>query len=120
MLLLVKMMEQPTLFERRPKTGSEREILLFALGDFQSRGKLLAGRELALDRLLGAVRRAEHFYDAGSLADEQIIAALRDLGAKVYEVPRFVAKHPYRIVVPEDVAISANVFYRQCKSAESR
>ena len=40
------------------KTIEVEKILLYALGEFQSRGKVLADRELALDRLRGAFKRA--------------------------------------------------------------
>ena len=53
-------MKQPTLFEERrdeSPDGGER-LTLFALGEFQARGLTLANRELPLDRLRGALRRA--------------------------------------------------------------
>ena len=57
-----KFMNQPTLFESNAETAQTEEVLLYALGDFQSRGLVLADRELPLDRLLGAFKRAfEHF-----------------------------------------------------------
>lgn len=99
-------MRQPTLFESQRATGAiaEEQIVLYALGDFQARGKLLAGRDLPLDRLRGAFKRACDAYGVEELSDEQTVAALSTLGANVRQVPAFVAKHPFRVVVPSELA----------------
>lgn len=74
------------------------------MGDFQDRGFELAGRELALDRLLGALKRAYTAFDIVPLKDSAVAETLEGLGTKVIRLPRFVAKHPYRITVPQDLA----------------
>ena len=105
--------EQPTLFEEREATASTEELVLFALGDFQSRGKLLADRELALDRLLGAFRRAAELPGGRLLVDHEIATTLRELGAQVHEFPTFVAKHPFKVIVPVELAEKSAQFYRE-------
>ena len=91
--------------------------MLYALGDFQARGKLLSGRDLPLDRLRGALRRAAEALDVEELDDEQAVAALGALGARVRRVPTFVAKHPYRITVPTELAERALTLLREMKKA---
>lgn len=103
-------MSQPTFFDQPqpPKDSSEAErIVLHALADFQRRGKVLAGRDLPLDRLRGALRRAAEACGASELDDEQAVAALGALGALVRRVPSFFAKHPYRVTVPDGLAARA-------------
>ena len=102
---------QPTLFDKPGGPAGHEEIVLFALGDFQSRGKILADREIALDRLLGAFRRSAEFFESDHLSDLEIVTQLSALGAKVREVQSFVAKHPYRIEVPKPLAIRAEEMY---------
>ncbi len=91
---------QPKLFEKTNETVEVENVLLYALGDFQSRGKILANRELALDRLRGAFLRAFTKFGIPELSDNRIAECLQNLGVKVKEVPAFVAKHPYRVTVP--------------------
>ncbi|MBV9210306.1 MAG: hypothetical protein JOZ52_06735, partial [Acidobacteria bacterium] len=86
--------------------------VLHALGEFQARGKVLAERELPLDRLLGALRRAAETFEVEELTDEQIAATLNTLGAQVRRVPSFVAKHPYRVTVQAELAKHALQVYR--------
>ena len=105
-------MEQPTLFESNTENANIEQILLYALGDFQSRKKVLANRELALDRLRGAFKRATEKFGVSELSDEQIAENLKKLGANVKQVPSFVAKHPFRITVSHDLAAAANDFYK--------
>jgi hypothetical protein len=83
------------------------------LGDFQSRKKVLADRELALDRLRGAFKRAAEKFGINELSDERIAETLEKLNAKVIKVPSFVAKHPFRVTVSNDLAFRAKEFYRQ-------
>ena len=105
-------MIQPSLFDSEVEIDRIEEILLFALGEFQSRGKILADRELALDRLGGAFKRASEKFGVGELKDKEIAENLEKLGAKVIDVPNFVAKHPFRVTIPKILAERANDFYK--------
>ena len=105
------MNEQPNLFEIETDAPEIEKILLFALGEFQSRGKILADRELALDRLRGAVKRACEKFGASELPDKKIAESLEKLGASVKEIPSFVAKHPFRITATTNLAVKARAFY---------
>jgi hypothetical protein len=114
-------MEQTKLFERK-KVGDAAEVeqlALYALGEFQARGKSLAGRELPLDRLRGALRRAAEDLETEELEDEAAAAAFASLGAQVRRVPPFVAKHPYRIIVATALAERAREFYEKLSSRTS-
>ena len=106
-------MNQPTLFEEYAENGQIEQILLYALGDFQSRGMQLVERELPLDRLLGAFKRAAEHFNSAELSDEQIAEGLEKLGAKIIKVPSFVAKHPFRVTVQIDMAERARHFYNE-------
>jgi hypothetical protein len=106
-------MNQPTLFESNTEIAEIEKILLYALGDFQSRGKVLAERELALDRLRGAFKRATDKFGIAELSDEQIAETLEKLGAKIVKVQSFVAKHPFRVTILNDLADKAKEFYKQ-------
>jgi histone H3/H4 len=107
------MSEQPQLFGTAEKNASIESVLLYALGDFQSRGKVLTERELALDRLRGAFKRAAEKFGITELTDEQIAETLEKLGAKIVKVQSFVAKHPFRVTVSNDLADKAKEFYRE-------
>jgi len=98
------MIEQPNLFEAESAAPDSERILLYALGEFQSRGKVLAGRELALDRLRGAFKRAAEKFGAEEFADEQIVRGLEKLDAKIIKVPSFVAKHPFRVTISAEIS----------------
>ena len=111
-------MNQPTLFESVPENARIEEVLLYALGDFQSRKKVLAERELALDRLRGAVKRACEKFGIAELSDEQIAETLEKLGSKVVRVPHFVAKHPFRVTVSLEAAERARRFYEEVLTQE--
>ena len=107
--------DQPTLFD--PPEAVDAELLaLYALGDFQSRGKRLADRPLALDRLRGAFKRAAEKYGAEELADERLAETLERLGARVVRRPSFVAKHPFHVTVDQNLAERASEFYRETVS----
>ena len=108
-------MRQPTLFEREPPEGEvdAERLVLYALADFQSRGKVLAERELPLDRLRGALRRAAENHGAVELDDERAAAVLSQLGARVRRVPSFFAKHPFRVTVPGELAERALALLRE-------
>ena len=97
-------MNQPTLFESKAESEKIEGILLFALGEFQSRGFVLAERQLPLDRLLGAFKRATEHFKVSELSDEQIAENLEKLGASVKRLPSFVAKHPFKITVSNSLA----------------
>lgn len=105
-------MNQPTLFERGARGVEIERLALYALGEFQARGKILAERELALDRLRGAFKRASEHFQISEPADEKIAETLERLGAKVVRVPSFVAKHPFRVTVREDLAQQARSFFK--------
>jgi hypothetical protein len=103
--------QQPNLFDG--KTIEIEKILLYALGEFQSRGKVLADRELALDRLRGAFKRAAEKFGAEEFSDEQIVKNLEKLDAKIVRVPNFVAKHPFRVTVESKLAAKAKEVYQE-------
>ncbi|HEX8735866.1 MAG TPA: hypothetical protein VF721_11110 [Pyrinomonadaceae bacterium] len=105
-------MNQQTLFETGTEKVELERLTLYALGEFQSRKKVLAERELALDRLRGAFKRASEHFQIAELADEKIAETLENLGARVVKVPSFVAKHPFRVTVRADLAARAFEFYR--------
>jgi hypothetical protein len=106
------MTNQPTLFEENRKSAQIEQILLYALGEFQSRGKVLADRELALDRLRGAFKRACEKFGVPEFSDEKIAENLEKLSAKIVKVPSFVAKHPFRVTVSQNTAERAKQFYQ--------
>ena len=109
-------MRQPTLFEKTSERELDAErLVLFALGDFQSRGKVLIDRDLPLDRLRGALKRAADNFGVAPLADEPAVATLEQMGAQVRRVASFFAKHPYRVIVPEELATRAKVFWTASK-----
>lgn len=105
-------MRQEKLFESDQETVSDERIVLYALGEFQARGKVLAERDLPLDRLRGALRRAADALGGEMPSDERAVAAFLALGASVRRVPTFVAKHPFRVLVPTGVAARARAFHQ--------
>ena len=111
-------MNQPTLFESKAESEKIEEILLYALGEFQSRGFVLAERELPLDRLLGAFKRAAEHFKISELTDEQIAETLEKLGAKIKRLPGFVAKHPFRITIPPDLSENATKNFESVRNSE--
>ncbi|HEX3560086.1 MAG TPA: hypothetical protein VHU19_12840 [Pyrinomonadaceae bacterium] len=113
-------MRQPTFFDREstPRGADAERLVLHALGDFQARGKALAGRDLPFDRLRGALRRAAEAFGVEELGDEQAAAALSALGANVRRVPTFFAKHPFRINVPAALAERAREYMKLRQSEE--
>jgi len=106
--------QQPNLFDA--KTIEAEKILLYALGEFQSRGKVLANRELALDRLRGAFKRAAEKFGTEEFSDERIADVLIKLDAKVVKVPNFVAKHPFRVTIQSELAETAKKVYQESLS----
>jgi hypothetical protein len=108
-------MKQTELFPPKETTdaGEPDRVVLYALADFQLRGKTLAERELPLDRLRGALRRAADAFGVAELSDEAAVAAIQTLGGRVRRVPPYVAKHPFRVTVPTEVAERAKQFYRE-------
>lgn len=107
------MNSQPQLFEPKTENAEIGKVLLYALGDFQSRKKVLAERELALDRLRGAFKRAAERFGIAELTDEKIAENLEKLGAKVVRLQSFIAKHPFRVTVSNDLAFRAKEFYKR-------
>lgn len=105
------MNEQQNLFEPRTSAVEIERVLLYALGEFQSRGKILANRELALDRLRGAFKRAAERFGTAEFSDERIAEGLANLGANIKQVPSFVAKHPFRVTVCQTLAGRASEFF---------
>ena len=103
---------QPNLFDINARSVETETVVLYALGEFQARGKILAARELALDRLRGAFKRASEKYDAAEFSDEKIAENLEKLGAKIVRVPSFVAKHPFRVTIQTELAEKAREFYK--------
>lgn len=108
-------MNQPSLFDTNAENAQIEEILLYALGDFQSRGLQLADRELPLDRLLGAFKRAFEHFEISELTDEQIAETLEKLGAKINKLPSFVAKHPFRITISNSLAEKSGQVYNNSR-----
>jgi hypothetical protein len=107
-------MEQPTLFDvETNKTVEVEKVVLYALGEFQVRKKELVGRALPLDRLRGAFRRAAEAFSTTELSDETLADELERLGAKIVRVPPFVAKHPFRVTVYAELALSGLEFYQK-------
>ncbi|MDQ1613590.1 MAG: hypothetical protein QOG00_3521 [Pyrinomonadaceae bacterium] len=113
-------MKQTELFKEQQTTDASHpdQVVLYALADFQLRGKALAERELPLDRLRGALRRAADALGVAELSDEDAAAAIQMLGGRVRRVPPYVAKHPFRVTVPAEVAERAKQFYRDTNAAD--
>jgi hypothetical protein len=113
-------MRQNSFFDVEAEPGGQAaaRLVLHALGDFQERGKVLAGRDLPFDRLRGAFRRAAAAYNTPELDDETAVATLTSLGANVRRVPTFVAKHPFRVVVPEPLAEKSRRFFLETKKTD--
>jgi len=102
---------QPKLFEKTTETIDLETVLLYALGGCRIIEKKLIDRELAFDRLRGAFLRGFQKFGIPEMSEEQIVQALKNLGAIVSEVPKFVAKRPFRITIGSGTASEAvNVF----------
>ena len=112
-------MNQLTLFALQNENAVIEKLLLYALGEFQARKKVLAERELAIDRLRGAFRRAAQAFAIDEPDDEIIVMNLERLGAKIVKVPNFVAKHPFRVTVQTELAEKSLEFY-QAEREKSR
>ncbi|HYP02222.1 MAG TPA: hypothetical protein VER76_18670 [Pyrinomonadaceae bacterium] len=108
-------MKQTELFDERNAGHAiaPDRVVLYALADFQLRGKTLVERELPLDRLRGALRRAADALGVPELSDEDAVSAIQMLGCRVRRVPPYVAKHPFRVTVPAEVAERARRFYQE-------
>lgn len=103
---------QPTLFETKTSDDETEKIILYALGEFQTRGFELIDRELPLDRLRGAFKRAAEHFGFEEFSDEKIADVLKNLGAKIVKVPNYVAKHPFRVTVDAELAVRASEIYQ--------
>ena len=101
-----------------PGGRDDTRVVLYALGDFQERGLVLAERDLPFDRLRGAFRRAAAAFGTEELDDESAAATLDALGARVRRVPTFFAKHPFRVVVPESLAEKSRRFFLETKKQD--
>jgi hypothetical protein len=114
-------MKQTELFaEKKAEAASDLErVVLYAFADFQLRGKTLAGRELPLDRLRGALRRAAEVFGVAELGDEDAATTIQTLGGRVRRVPPYVAKHPFRITVPVEVAERARELYQDRSASDT-
>lgn len=108
-------MSQPNLFDKKQKRGTttDEQVVLYALGNFQARGLVLAERDLPLDRLRGALRRACEAFGVEELSDEQAVAVFQSLGATVSRRHAFAAKHPFHIIVPTALAERARTAYEE-------
>jgi hypothetical protein len=108
-------MKQTELFaEKKAEAADDLDrVVLYAFADFQLRGKTLAERELPLDRLRGALRRAAEVFGVAELSDETAAATIQTLGGRVRRVPPYVAKHPFRITIPTEVAERARQLYQK-------
>jgi hypothetical protein len=104
---------QPSLFDRPAPAVALKDVVLYALGEFQVRGHRLADRELALDRLRHAVDRACDNFRIERFSDEGVASSLKQAGAKVVEIPDYFAKRPYRVTVPSALASDALTVYHQ-------
>ena len=111
-------MTQPKLFEKPAETVDLEMVILYALGDFQSRGKVLANRELAFDRLRGAFLRAFTRFRIPEASEEQIVQTLKELGATVTKVPNYVAKRPYRIIITNQTAHASKDLFHKKRNPE--
>ena len=85
------------------------------IGVFELAGDIL--KPIALRRLRGALRRAAEALGVEELEDEQAASAFTSLGAAVRRVPTFFAKHPFRVVVHEELAERARLFVQEAKEA---
>lgn len=113
LIQVMKTAAQPSLFGKPKAAVSIEHVLLYALGEFQSRGHVLADRELALDRLRHAFDRACDRFRIESPADETVALLLRKAGAKVTEIPEYFAKRPYRVTVSTELASKALTVYHR-------
>lgn len=110
---------QPSLFDKPERAIALDRVVLYALGEFQSRGHLLADRELALDRLRHAIDRVCDKFRLEPPDDEVLASSLQTAGAEVVEIPNYFAKRPYRITVPVPLAASALSVYHRMNEESS-
>ena len=99
-----------------PSRAADEALVLCALGEFQRRGKLLADRDLPLDRLRGALRRQTERTGVAELTDERFAEILSNIGAQVRRVPSFVAKHPFRVIVSATLAERARTVFDESQN----
>ncbi len=80
-----------------------------AIGEYVARGRKVY-REMPLARLLKALHRF-------GIAAEEAPRALHLVGARVTEVPSFVAKYHYRVTFPDEVLARCRRAYEEyCRS----
>lgn len=107
---------QPSLFVPRTSASLD-DAILFALGEFQSRGHALADRPIAFDRLRGAFLRSFERHAIVAPTDADIADAIRRLGGQVEQLPQFVAKHPYRITIGDELARHAAEHFAKIRTS---
>ncbi len=97
----------PRLPEAEESTlGARAEV---AIGEYLARGKKIYP-DMPMARLLGALGRQ-------GITPEHAARALERIGARVTEVPTFVAKFNYRVTFSPDVLDRCRRAYRQAKQS---
>lgn len=100
----MKTSPQGTLLDTARPSVKVETVVLYALGDFQARGHRLSGRWLPFDRLRGAFSRACKQLGCEVAPIQDILAELKYIGAEIIDLPDFMAKWPYRIRIPDELA----------------
>ncbi|MCS6816078.1 MAG: hypothetical protein N0A16_07265 [Blastocatellia bacterium] len=95
---------EPLLLSSEEALRLQRQAEL-AIGEYLARGRKVF-REMPLARLLKALNRF-------GIVAEEAPQALRLVGARVTEVPSFVAKYNYRVTFPEDVLARCRRAYEE-------
>jgi transcriptional regulator of nitric oxide reductase len=88
-----------------------RQQAELAIGEYVARGRKVY-REMPLARVLKALHRF-------GIAAEDAPRALQLVGARVIEVPSFVAKYNYRVTFPDDVLARCRRAYEQYRCSET-
>jgi len=99
---------EPLIFSSEEVHRLRRQAEL-AIGEYVTRGRKVY-REMPLARLLKALNRF-------GITAEEAPHALHLVGARVTEVPSFVAKYNYRVTLPDDVLARCRRAYEEyCRS----
>ncbi|MER3632581.1 MAG: hypothetical protein C4325_10810 [Blastocatellia bacterium] len=93
----MKTSPQGTLLDTARPSVKVETVVLYALGDFQARW-------LPFDRLRGAFSRASKQLGCEVAPIQDILAELKYIGAEIIDLPDFMAKWPYRIRIPDELA----------------
>lgn len=101
-------------FASAPESAGAEEATLaakaeVAIGEYLARGKKIYPN-MPIARLLGALGRQ-------GIAPEHAARALEQIGARVTEVPTFVAKFNYRVTFPPDVLDRCRRAYRSSQQS---